>query len=73
MHLRRVPFGAVAIELFPPFHHVAIAAIFLDQPGDNLLSALALALRTLDAQHVELALDIAKDEIRSSHCGASDD
>ena len=27
-----------------------------------------LALRTLDAQDIELALDVAKDEIGSGHC-----
>ena len=64
MHLRRVPLGAVAVELLLPFHHVGAAAVLLDQPADAI-AALALAARAFDTQHVELALDVAKDEIGS--------
>jgi hypothetical protein len=61
-----VTLRAVGVEHFPPFHHVAVAAVFLDQLGD-VIAALAVALGAFDAEHVELALDVAEDEIRSGH------
>jgi hypothetical protein len=66
MHLRRVPPRAVAIEVVAPFHHLAIAPVFLDQPADAV-AALTLALRALNTQHVELALDVTEYEIGSGH------
>jgi len=57
-----IAFWAVAVELFLPFHHVALATVFLDELTEAV-AALAGAFRAFDAQHVELALDIAKDEV----------
>jgi hypothetical protein len=37
--------------------------------SEDAVTALALAAPALDAQHVELALDVAKDEIGSGHRG----
>ena len=70
VQLRRVPLRAVAVELLFPFHHVGVAPVLLDQLADTV-TALALAARALDAQHFELALDIAEYEIGSGHVGLS--
>jgi hypothetical protein len=44
---------AVSVEHFPPFHHVAVAAVFLDQLV-GVIAALPVALvGALDAEHVE--------------------
>src|ERR1700730_3444002 len=66
VHLRRVPFRTVSVELLLPFHHIGVAPVFFYQPADAV-AALALATRAFDAQHVELAFNVAKYEIRSSH------
>jgi hypothetical protein len=50
--------------LFFPFHHVCLAAVFLDEPADAI-AAFAGAFGAFDAEHVELILDVAKDEISS--------
>jgi hypothetical protein len=68
MQLRRVPFRTVAVELLLPFHHVGVASVFFDQPTD-IVASLVLAARAFDAQHAELALNVAKYEMRSSHVG----
>jgi hypothetical protein len=52
-----VTLRAISVEHFPPFHHVAIAAVFLDHPLD-VIAALAVALGAFDAEHVELAFDV---------------
>jgi hypothetical protein len=51
---------AVSVEHFLPFHQVAVATVFLDQLTDEI-EALAVALRAFDAEHVELAFDVAED------------
>jgi hypothetical protein len=56
----------VAVELLFPFHQIALAAIFLDEFMD-VIAALAGALGAFDVEHVELARDIAKDEIGPRH------
>ena len=53
---------AVAVKLFLPFHHVCLAAVFLDEPADAI-ATFAGAFGAFDAEHVELILDVAKDEI----------
>jgi len=53
---------AVAVELLFPFHQIALAAVFLDQPVDGV-AGLAVAFGAHDAKHVELTLDVAEDEI----------
>jgi len=60
----RVAAGTVAVELFPPFHHIAATAVFRDQLV-HLIAALARAFGASDAQHVELAFYIAEDEVGS--------
>jgi hypothetical protein len=56
---------AVPVQLFFPFHHICLAAVFLDQPA-GAVAAFAGAPGTFD----ELALDVAKDQIGSpSHDG----
>jgi hypothetical protein len=57
-----IAIGAVAVKLFLPFHHVCLAAVFLDEPADAI-AAFAGALGAFDAEHVELALDVTEDEI----------
>jgi hypothetical protein len=57
-----IALGAVAVQLFFPFHHVCLAPVFLDEPADAI-AAFAGALGAFDAEHVELILDVAKDEI----------
>jgi hypothetical protein len=62
---------AVAVELFLPFHHVCLAAVFLDEPADAV-AALASAFGAFDAEHVEFSFDVTEDEIGSpSHVGDS--
>jgi len=58
----RIALGAVAVKLFLPFHHVCLAAVFLDQPGDAV-AAFAGALGAFDAEHVEFSFDVTEDEI----------
>jgi hypothetical protein len=45
--------------------------VALDQLGD-LVAAGTAALRALDAQHVELAVEIAEDEICAGYVSASE-
>ena len=54
-----VAFWTVAAELLLPFHHVGLAAVFLDQPEDAV-TTLARAFAAFDAEHVELAFDVTK-------------
>jgi hypothetical protein len=60
----RVTPRTVAVELFLPFHHVALAAVFRDQLMD-VIAALAGALGAFDAKHVELAFDVAAGKIKT--------
>jgi hypothetical protein len=46
----------------PPFHHVSLAAVFLDQLA-YAVATFAGALGAFDAKHVELALDVAKHQM----------
>jgi hypothetical protein len=55
---------AVAVKLFLLFHQIGSAAVFLDDFADTI-AAFAGALGAFDAEHVELVLDVAKDEISS--------
>ncbi len=48
------------------FHHVGLRPVFLDQPGD-LVTAFARAFGAFDAEHVELAFDVTKNEISAGH------
>jgi hypothetical protein len=57
-----IALGAVAVKLFLPFHHVCLAAVFLDQPADAV-AAFAGALGAFDAEHVEFSFDVTEDEI----------
>src|SRR5262245_40185092 len=57
-----IPLRAIAVEHFAPDHQVALAAVLLDQLS-HAVAALAVALGALDAQHVELALNIAEDDV----------
>jgi len=57
-----IALGAVAIKLFLPFHHVCLAAIFLDEPA-NAVAAFASAFGAFDAEHVEFSFDVTEDEI----------
>jgi hypothetical protein len=66
MQLRLVPLRAVAVRLLLPFHHVGFAPVLLDEPTDAV-TAFALATPTFNAQHIELALDVAKYQIASGH------
>jgi hypothetical protein len=59
---------AISVEHFPPCHHVAVAPISLDQLV-NVVAALAVAFGAFDAEHVELAFDVAEDEIGAGHAG----
>src|SRR5262245_50632607 len=63
---RAVPFGTVAVEHFAPYHQVSLAAVLLDELG-HAVAALAVALGALDAQHIELALYIAEDDVTAGH------
>jgi ElaB/YqjD/DUF883 family membrane-anchored ribosome-binding protein len=54
--------GTISVEHLTPFHHVALSPVLLDQLG-GAVAALAVALGALDAEHVELALDVAENEI----------
>ena len=56
-----IALGAVAVELFFPLHHIPVAAVSLNQFRDAT-AALARTLRALDAEHIELPLDVAEDE-----------
>ena len=58
----RVTARAVAVELFPPFHHIAVTAVFRDQLA-HLIAALAPAFPAFDAQHIEFTFDVAEDEV----------
>src|SRR5262245_39149014 len=60
----RVAPRAVAVKLFPPFHHIAVAAVFRNQLV-HLIATLARAFPAFDAQHIELAFDIAEYEVGS--------
>jgi hypothetical protein len=57
-----IALGAVAVQLFFPFHHVCLAPVFLDEPADAI-AAFAAAFGAFDAEHVELTVDVAKDEV----------
>ena len=41
--------------------------------GRSEIAALAVALGAFDAEHVELAFDVAEDEIGAGHCSPSAD
>ena len=62
MHAMRVAARTVAVELLLPFHHIAVAAVLRDQLV-HLIAALACAFGAFDAQHIELAFDVAEDEV----------
>jgi hypothetical protein len=53
---------AIPVELLFPLHHICLAAIFLDEPADAV-ATFAGAFGALDTEHIELALDVAEDEI----------
>ena len=53
---------AVPVKLFLPFHQVCLAPVFLDEFADTI-AAFAGAFGAFDAEQVELAFDVAKDEI----------
>jgi hypothetical protein len=57
---------AVSVEHFPPFHDVTVAAVLLDQLVD-VIAAFAVALGAFDTKHVELALDVAEDQVTAGH------
>src|SRR5262245_34411143 len=61
-----IPLRAIAVEHFAPDHQVALAAVLLDQLS-HAVAALAVALGALDAQHIELALNIAEDDVTAGH------
>ena len=67
VHSWRIPLRAVAVELLFPFYHVGIAPVFFDQIADAV-TAPALAAPAFDAQHVELAFNVAKYEIGAGLC-----
>ena len=48
-------------------HQVGLAAVFLDQLMD-VIAALAGAPGAFDVEHVELAFDVAEDEVSARHC-----
>jgi hypothetical protein len=52
---------AIAVKLFLPFHHVCLAAVFLDEFADTI-TTFAGALGAFDAEHVELMgeIDLAR-------------
>jgi hypothetical protein len=60
----RVALRTVAVALLPPFHHIAATAVFRNQLA-QLIAALARAFAAFDAQHIELAFDVAENEIGS--------
>ena len=64
MYATRVAARTVAVELLPPFHHIAFAAVFGDELV-HLIAALAGAFGAFDAQRVEFAVDITEDEVGS--------
>ena len=66
VQLRRIPLRTVTIELLFPFHHAGLASVLRNQPADAV-TTLAAASRALDAQHIELALDVTEYEIRPRH------
>jgi len=47
----RVAARTVAVELFPPLHHVGLATVFLDEPMDAV-APLAGALGAFDAKQI---------------------
>ena len=55
----RVAARTVAVELLPPLHHIAVAAVFRDELV-HLVATLARASGAFDAQDIELAVDVAK-------------
>jgi alkylhydroperoxidase family enzyme len=57
----------VAVELFSPFHHIAAAAVFCDELV-HLVAAFAPAPAAFNAQHVEVAFDVAENEIGCGAC-----
>ena len=57
MQMRRIPPRTVTAELLFPFHHAGLASVLRNQPADAV-TALAAASRAIDAQHIELALDV---------------
>jgi hypothetical protein len=50
------------LKLFLPLHQVCLAPVFLDESADAI-AAFAGAFGAFDAEQVELAFDVAKDEI----------
>jgi hypothetical protein len=55
LHAVCVALGAVAVEQFLPFHHVAFAAVFLDQPV-KVIHASAAAFGALDTERRGISL-----------------
>jgi hypothetical protein len=62
VHAVCIALRTVAVELLLPLHHVALAAVLLDQLR-YLPAALPIALSAFDAQHVELALNVAEGDV----------
>jgi len=58
----RIAPWTVAVQLFFPFHHVSLAPVSLDEPGDAV-AAPAGALGAFDAEQVEFSFDVSEDEI----------
>jgi hypothetical protein len=56
----------VELVCIPLGHHVAQAAVLLDQIV-NAVTALARAFGAFDAEHVELAFDVTENEISAGH------
>src|SRR5262249_4555789 len=64
LYATRVAARTLAVELLPPFHHIAFAAVFGDELL-HLIAALAAAFGAFDAQRGEFAGDITADYVRS--------
>jgi hypothetical protein len=68
VHAMCIALGAVAVELFLPFHHVCLVSVFFDEPADAV-AALTGAFGAFDAQHVEFFFDVTEDQKSPSHGG----
>ena len=58
-------FGQSALSI-TPFHQIAPAAVLRDQLR-HAVASLAVAPSAFDSQHVELAVDVAEDELAAGH------
>ena len=65
VHAVCIALRAVAAKLLSPFHHVCLAPVFLDELTDAV-ATFAGALGAFDAERVERALDVAKNQIIAS-------